>query len=134
MGGCFTGCDVDNFANMRDLVSMPASPKLSVVLGDPTPTDVDSSLVTHTVKLTAEESGDSEAGSWLAFFVRLRALDVDGNDVLPATWSDNFVSLQAGESVELVLGHEADMQVAKVMATAFNSPTRAIVEEDGLRN
>ena len=89
---------VDNFANMRDLPSMPASPKLSVALGDPTPSDEDSSLVTRTVQLKAEEKNGSGDTKWMAFFVRLRALDADGNDVLPATWSDNFISLQAGES------------------------------------
>lgn len=125
IGGCFTGCVVDNFANMRDLASMPESPKLDVELGDPMPTDEDSRLVTHTVQLKADEKGDAEDASWLAFFVRLRALDADGKDVLPATWSDNFVSLQAGESVDLVLGHEADATVAKVVATAFNSPAIA---------
>ena len=131
MGGCFTGCKVDNFANMRDLPSMPASPKLSVSLGDPTPSDEDSSLVTHTVQLKAEAKDGSGDTKWLAFFVRLRALDADGNDVLPATWSDNFVSLQAGESVVLVLGHEADATVAKVVATAFNSPATAHSEAGG---
>ena len=119
MGGCFTGCDIDRFANMRDIVDMPSAPALVVTVGDPTPAQ--DGLVSHTVKLKAADA--DERGAWLAFFVRLRALDADGKDVLPATWSDNFVSLQAGESVELTLEHEADAVVDKVVAKAFNAPS-----------
>ncbi|HVY25282.1 MAG TPA: hypothetical protein VHB79_01970 [Polyangiaceae bacterium] len=42
-------------------------------------------------------------GQTLAFFVRLRALTADGNDLLPLYASDNYVSLLPGEALELGL-------------------------------
>ena len=60
-------------------------------------------------------------GAGIAFFTRLRALDASGIDVLPATWSDNFVTLLAGERVEIVLEHEQGTDVAAVTAEPFNA-------------
>lgn len=37
-----------------------------------------------------------------AFFVGLELLDGDGNDVLPLTWEDNYVTLWPGEKISLV--------------------------------
>ena len=99
-------------------MAMPASPPLAVTLGEPA-TAADDGFVSRSVKLTV---GAADAGSWLAFFVRLRALDAEGKDVLPATWSDNFVSVKAGEAVEVTLEHEPGVVVAKVVAEAFNHP------------
>jgi exo-1,4-beta-D-glucosaminidase len=42
-------------------------------------------------------------GQTLAFFVRVRALDADGNELLPLYASDNYVSLLPGEALELGL-------------------------------
>lgn len=114
---CFTGCKIDKFADMRDLVTMPAAPPLTVALGEPGTTA--DGFVRRTVKLAV---GAAAGGSWLAFFVRLRALDAHGDDVLPAMWSDNFVSCRAGESVTVTLKHEPGMNVAKVTAEPFNEP------------
>ena len=72
--------------------------------------------------MTLSVAGDAGAGAGVAFFTRLRALDAAGTDVLPATWSDNFVTLLAGESAEIVLGHEQDADIAAVTAEAFNAP------------
>ena len=100
---------------MRDLSGIAASPPLTVTLG---PAIATGERVTHSVKLSAGKGGN---GSWLAFFVRLRALDDNGDDVLPATWSDNFVSVLAGESIELELGLEVGgKEVVQVLAEAFN--------------
>lgn len=100
---------------MQDLSSMAASPPLTATLG---PAITKGEEITHTVKLSAAEGGEHH---WLAFFVRLRALDDNGDDVLPATWSDNFVSLLAGDSVEVELGVEAGgKEVVRVLAEAFN--------------
>jgi hypothetical protein len=58
----------------------------------------------------------------VAFFVRLRALDASLRDVLPATWSDNFVSLLAGEQTTVVLEYEASgTEVMTVTAEPFNA-------------
>ena len=67
MGGCFTGCKVDTFANMRDLTTMPRSPPISVTLG--TPSTTSEGLIRHDVTVNV---GASQGGKWLAFFVRLR--------------------------------------------------------------
>lgn len=103
---------------MRDLATLPASPPLTATLGPPQPTD--DGFFSHTVTLNVG-GGATDAGSWLAFFVRLQALDASGADVLPATWSDNYVTLQAGESVELTLTVEPLGAVASVTAEAFNA-------------
>ena len=118
MGGCFTGCKIDEFAHMRDLAAMPASPPLSLALGEPRVTA--EGFVQRNVTLTV---GAAAGGRWLAFFVRLRAVDVQMRDVLPATWSDNFVSCKADETVTVVLEHESGMAVAKVLAEPFNLPS-----------
>ena len=52
--------------------------------------------------------------------MRLRALDGAGRDVLPATWSDNFVTLLSGEHLEVQLEYEEGMAVEMVTAHAFN--------------
>ena len=115
---CFTGCKIDKFADMRDLSKMAAAPPLAVT--DLGPMATAEGGVSHTIKLSAGEGG------WLAFFVRLRALNSAGEDILPATWSDNFVSLLAGEEVEVRLGLEAGAEaVARVTAEAFNAPPTA---------
>lgn len=38
-----------------------------------------------------------------AFFVRLNLVDGDGNDVNPVTWSDNYITLWPGETLELTV-------------------------------
>ena len=115
---CFTGCKIDKFADMRDLSRMAAAPPLAVT--DLGPMATAEGGVSHTIQLSAGEGG------WLAFFVRLRALNSAGKDILPATWSDNFVSVLAGEEVEVRLGFEAGAEaVARVTAEAFNAPPTA---------
>lgn len=42
-------------------------------------------------------------GNSLAFFTRLRLLTADGSEVLPAHFSDNYVSLLPGESLQLTV-------------------------------
>jgi len=142
MGGCFTGCVVDKvhqeaaapaasaavaaadtlrrrqFANMRDLSSMPRSPAVNVSLRPPVP--LAGGRVRISVLVSVAKAA-SAAASNLAFFVRLRALDAAGKDVLPATWSDNFVTVLGGASVTLQLEHEATARVVKVEAEAFNA-------------
>jgi hypothetical protein len=100
---------------MRDLATMAPSPALTVSLGAAAAVN---GAVQHTVKLSAASAAQ---GKWLAFFVRLRALDSVGNDILPASWSDNFVSVLAGQSVEVTLELDAEAAaVASVTAEAFN--------------
>ena len=113
---CFTGCQIETFADMRDLASMPTAPKLTVSLGQPAAVG---GAASRTVTLSAAAGAK---GDWLAFFVRLRALGKDGTDILPASWSDNFVTVLAGQSVDVVLGLEAGAEaVASVVAEAFNA-------------
>jgi exo-1,4-beta-D-glucosaminidase len=118
-GGCFTGCKIDRFANMTDLATMPTSPKVSIVLGPSTDTaeGLRSQIVTVTAAATNADSGGD-----VAFFIRLRALDAADNDVLPATWTDNFLTLLAGESTKVTLEYEAGTAVTKVTAEPFNIP------------
>ena len=111
-----SGCKIAKFADMRDLSNMAAAPPLKVTLG---PAVTAGEGITHNVKLTAGGGGKD---SWLAFFVRLRALDDNGDDVLPAMWSDNFVSLLTGESIEVQLGLEiGGKKISRVVAEAFNA-------------
>ena len=70
--------------------------------------------------LLSIQVGAAQGGKWLAFFVRLRALDSAELDVLPSTWSDNFISLHADESLDVTLEYEAEMTVTTVVAEAFN--------------
>ena len=126
MGGCFTGCVIDRFANMSDLANMPRAPPVAVALASraaaPPPA---AGWVRRTVTLTvgarrSSGGGGGGKGGKVAFFTRLRALDAHGADVLPATWSDNFVTLLAGQSADIVLEHEADAEVVTVTAEPFN--------------
>lgn len=43
------------------------------------------------------------AGTELAFFIRLRLLTAAGSEVLPAHFSDNYVSLLPGERISVVV-------------------------------
>ena len=63
--------------------------------------------MTLDVKTTFDHDGDDDRalvtlknpGTSVAFFVRLRVLkSKDGEQILPSTWSDNYVSLLPGES------------------------------------
>ena len=127
MGGCFTGCKIDRFADMHDLVAMPRSPHVTVQLGAAATASMPG-LLRRTVTLSVDDrrggggNAGAGAGSGLAFFVRLRALDAYGLDVLPATWSDNFVTLLAGQQSKVVLEYEAGgTPVATVTAEPFNA-------------
>ena len=135
MGGCFTGCTIDRFADMRDLAVMPRSPPVVATLG-PAAAGSKPGLLRRAVTLAVHESGATRtrtdttggggsgggSGGNVAFFVRLRALDASLRDVLPATWSDNFVSLLAGEQTTVVLEYEASgTEVMTVTAEPFNA-------------
>jgi exo-1,4-beta-D-glucosaminidase len=58
-----------------------------------------------------------------AFFVRLNLVDSKGNDVTPVTWSDNYVTLWPGETLELMVdgwdGDGAAVEVDGVNVGAF---------------
>ena len=62
----------------------------------------------------------AERATGVAFFVRLRALDASGVYVLPATWTDNFVTLLPGERVQIQLEYEETMHVDLVTTRPFN--------------
>ncbi|HXK17973.1 MAG TPA: hypothetical protein VNG33_09230 [Polyangiaceae bacterium] len=63
-------------------------------------------------------------GTTLAFFTRLRALTAQGGELLPAYFSDNFVSLLPGEAVELqVTWPGAGPAAARLEASAPNMKT-----------
>ena len=117
-GGCFTGCAVDSFADMKDLAAMPRSPKVTVTLGPAALLGLPGGRVRRQVTVSAAAA--SGGGGGLAFFVRLRALDAAGEDVLPATWSDNFITVLAGDTATVMLEHEVDRTVHSVTAAAFN--------------
>ncbi|KAK4195600.1 family 2 putative glycoside hydrolase [Triangularia verruculosa] len=66
-------------------------------------------LATADVTVGAERRGEKEVVVNLenratvpAFFVSLELLDQAGNDVLPLTWEDNYVTLWPGEKMSLV--------------------------------
>jgi exo-1,4-beta-D-glucosaminidase len=118
MGGCFTGCVIDQFANMQDIGKMPVAPQLTVTVGKAVA--VGGHLMQRLV--TVRAGAAALDGGKLAFFVRLRALDSHGNDVLPATWSDNFLTLLSGQSVTIELEYEQDSELDTVSAAPFNSP------------
>lgn len=55
-----------------------------------------------------------------AFFVRLTLVDVDGKEVLPAFWSDNYVTLLADETLGLEVDWEGDMTDKTVLVSGGN--------------
>lgn len=82
-------CKGKTYADFTELTSMP-QPTLDKVIS--TKEDGAWSEVTVTLRNT---------GSNVAFFTRLRLLKLDGQDVLPVQWSDNYVTLFAGETLKL---------------------------------
>ena len=103
-------------ADMTDLATMPRAPALHVGLskgvriGD---------RMRYMVVLTPVQASPPHG---LAFFTRLQALDANGDDVLPATWSDNFVTVLGDTPMELILETEATAAaVAMVTASPFNA-------------
>jgi hypothetical protein len=143
------------YADMRDLASMPPSPKVQVALAPPTVVGgkaAASGLVQQTVIVSvaaaapvlapsaatapaaaaqadthmtpaaaAAAAAGVTTGGGIAFFVRLRALDAAGRDVLPATWSDNFITLLAGQTTQVLLEYESGgAEVTAVTAEPFN--------------
>eukprot|EP00729_Bicosta_minor_P017911 gene17911-21767_t len=132
-GGCFTGCTVDQFANMRDLTtSMSPSPKVHVTMATASATTAaaagtegQSMRTQVTVNVSVDKAEASESG--LAFFIRLRAFGVDGKDVLPVTWSDNFITLLGGSSASILLEHDAGTVVDRLTAEPFNAVRPGIV-------
>jgi exo-1,4-beta-D-glucosaminidase len=61
------------------------------------------------------------SGTALAFFTRLRLLDSKGDDVLPACFSDNYVSLLPGESIDLSISAPSLSSAAAVEASCGTS-------------
>lgn len=132
-GGCFTGCTVDQFANMRDLTtSMSPSPKVHVTMATASATTAaaagtegQSMRTQVALNVSVDKAEASESG--LAFFIRLRAFGVDGKDVLPVTWSDNFITLLGGSSASILLEHDAGTVVDRLTAEPFNAVRPGIV-------
>jgi exo-1,4-beta-D-glucosaminidase len=73
----------------------------------------------------------------LAFFVQLRLVDATGADILPVTWSDNYVSLLPGDARTLratVAGGGALPADVHVEVRGINVPTVSVAAEpDGGR-
>jgi len=61
----------------------------------------------------------------LAFFSRVQLLDAHGEEVLPSYWSDNYITLKAGEKqvVQVWLDHEA-IKPESVSVYAWNAEIR----------
>jgi exo-1,4-beta-D-glucosaminidase len=55
-----------------------------------------------------------------AVFVRLELVDAAGNDILPVTWEDNYLSLWPGEKMELAVRFEGIHSGAKVQYEGRN--------------
>eukprot|EP00039_Didymoeca_costata_P005791 m.84645 g.84645 ORF g.84645 m.84645 type:complete len:915 (-) comp12975_c0_seq2:25-2769(-) len=80
MGGCYLGCPNTTFANMTDLAFME-------------PGRVTVTWEGHKeFNVTACNKGDT-----IIFFLYFRAVDENGNDVLPILWSDNYITLFKSE-------------------------------------
>ncbi|CEJ80437.1 hypothetical protein VHEMI00618 [[Torrubiella] hemipterigena] len=65
-------------------------------------------------KVTLENQSDVPA-----FFISLNLVDANGNDVLPITWSDNYVTLWPHEKLTVLVGEWAD-KGAKVQFHGVN--------------
>ncbi len=68
----------------------------------------------------------------LAFFVQLRLADASGDDVLPAVWSDNYVSLLPGDTRSLRVVAAAGSELPRdvvVEVRGLNTPTVQVVPE-----
>jgi exo-1,4-beta-D-glucosaminidase len=55
-----------------------------------------------------------------AFFVRLTLLDDEGQEVLPALWSDNYVTLFGNETIALTVRWEAEDSAQTVAVSGAN--------------
>lgn len=53
-----------------------------------------------------------------AFFIRLNLVDEEGNDIVPVTWSDNYVTLWPQETMELTVSYASGS--ASVEASGWN--------------
>jgi exo-1,4-beta-D-glucosaminidase len=75
--------------NANDFTSLNTMPKATVA----------ASVITDNIRedkrmITVQLQNDSKQ---LAFFTRMQLLDARGEEVLPAYWSDNYITLKAGE-------------------------------------
>jgi exo-1,4-beta-D-glucosaminidase len=96
-----------SFANLTFLSSLP-SPHLTVL------------AQTHHLGRSALSFSNTSPGGKVAFFVRLRLLDGGGADVLPAEWSDNFVTLFAGQNATVTVDTR-DKTGASFVLEPFNA-------------
>eukprot|EP01114_Cavostelium_apophysatum_P018472 TRINITY_DN5716_c0_g1_i1.p1 TRINITY_DN5716_c0_g1~~TRINITY_DN5716_c0_g1_i1.p1 ORF type:complete len:872 (-),score=202.83 TRINITY_DN5716_c0_g1_i1:1-2616(-) len=80
-----------SFADFTSLQKLPA-------------VDVKASLVTAT-STTASVAVSNPSDTTVAFFIRLR-LAVNGTDILPILWEDNYFSLWPGESIDVQATYE----------------------------
>eukprot|EP00041_Stephanoeca_diplocostata_P031726 m.994917 g.994917 ORF g.994917 m.994917 type:complete len:1025 (+) comp24014_c1_seq5:15-3089(+) len=98
MAGCFTGCNVTTFANMSDLSTMP-----SCHVRVATQVHAGTTMEAETVHVTLENTGSAPV-----FFARIRVLKAsDATDILPAYYSDNFITVFAGESRSVDISYAA---------------------------
>ncbi len=61
----------------------------------------------------------SNPGPNVAFFVRLRLVDENGNDLVPSFWSDNFVTLFSGQNMEIEVDTAVSYQSKKLIIEYF---------------
>jgi exo-1,4-beta-D-glucosaminidase len=66
------------------------------------------------------------AGTTLAFFTRLRLLTAQGEEVLPAHYSDNYISLLPGESLEVSVNSPALDTAVALEAVAAKAKSAGI--------
>lgn len=55
-----------------------------------------------------------------AFFIRLTLVDAVGNEVLPAFWTDNYITLFPKETLTVHASWESDMQAENILISGVN--------------
>jgi exo-1,4-beta-D-glucosaminidase len=104
-------------ASYADYTALSQLPKVKLTVTSHTER-VEDNAVTH---VTLENPSQS-----LAFFIRLKAKDAKGEEVLPVIWEDNYISLLPGEKREVTATYRA----SQVGTNVYGRP-EATVEVTG---
>ncbi len=57
----------------------------------------------------------------VALLVRLRLLDVNGDDVLPILWEDNYFSLVPNEEIQVSATYNSDTPKVSLVVEVYNN-------------
>lgn len=61
-----------------------------------------------------------------AVFVRLNLVDGSGNDVVPVTWSENYITLWPGEKIDVEIGYSSDYAGVAIEVSGKNVNAKTV--------